>query len=65
MAAQTSDPEEISRIADGLTQLQPMPVRVRCYYYCFHKHAKQLLWLAQVSVCVLQHIQIKYNLRKH
>lgn len=36
-----------------------MPVLVRHAYYCFHKCAEQLLWLAQVSLYVLQHIQIK------
>lgn len=56
MTEQTSNPEEISRIADGLIQLCPMPVLVMCYYYCFHKHAEQLVLLAQVSLYVVQHV---------
>lgn len=50
MAAQTSDPEEISKTADGLTQLRLMPVLARHYYYCFRKCT------ASVSVCVTTHI---------
>lgn len=42
-----------------------MSVHAGPYYYCLHKCAEQLVWLAQGSLSASQHMQTTYKLHKH
>lgn len=61
MPAQTSDIEEISRIADGLVTALADVCACKALLLLPSQWAEQLLWLAQGWLAVLQHIQTTYK----